>query len=100
MSDLQPLFWPRSIVLVGASPDRSIIRGRIVEAVRRYDFDGPVYAISRTHDRIDGLHMAPSIDALPEPVDLAIITIPAPMVPEALEACGRKGIRSANTTFR
>ena len=38
MPDLDALFRQRSIILTGASPDRTIIRGRIVEAVARYGF--------------------------------------------------------------
>jgi len=95
MPDLDALFWPRSIALVGASPDKSGIRGRIVEAVRQHGFDGPLYPVSRSHDSIDGLTTYPTVQALPESVDLAIITIPAAYVAEALEACGERGVRGA-----
>lgn len=95
MPDLNALFRPRSIALVGASPEKTGIRGRIVDAVRQYGFDGPIYPISRSHDTIDGLTAYPSVSALPEAVDLAIVTIPAVYVPEALEACAEKGVRAA-----
>ena len=95
MPDLDALFWPRSIALVGASPDKSGIRGRIVDAVRQHGFDGPLYPVSRSHGCIDGLTAYASVSALPEPVDLAIITIPAVYVPEAMEACGKRGVRAA-----
>ncbi len=95
MHDLDALFWPRSIALVGASPDKSGIRGRIVDAVRQHGFDGPLYPVSRSHDSIDGLTAYACVSALPEPVDLAIITIPAVYVPDSLEACGRHGVRAA-----
>ena len=95
MPDLRALFWPRSIALVGASPDKSGIRGRIVDAVRQYGFDGPLYPVSRSHESIDGLTAYASVSALPEAVDLAIITIPARYVPEVMEACGKRGIRAA-----
>ena len=95
MPDLDALFWPRSIALIGASPDKSGIRGRIVDAVRQHGFDGPLYPVSRSHDRIDGLTAYPCVSALPEPVDLAIVTIPAVYVPDTLEACGERGVRAA-----
>jgi len=95
MPDLRALFWPRSIALVGASPDKSGIRGRIVDAVRQYGFDGPLYPVSRSHESIDGLTAYASVSALPEAVDLAIITIPARYVPEVMKACGKRGIRAA-----
>jgi acyl-CoA synthetase (NDP forming) len=95
MPDLNALFRPRSIALVGASPEKTGIRGRIVDAVRQYDFEGPIYPVSRSHASIDGLTAYPSVSALPEAVDLAIVTIPALYVPDALEACGEKGVRAA-----
>ena len=95
MTDLRPLFWPGSIALVGASPDPTIIRGRIVEAVCGGGFEGKVYPISRSHAEIRGLKTYPSVDALPEAVDLAIITIPAEHVAGALESCGKRGTRAA-----
>jgi acyl-CoA synthetase (NDP forming) len=95
MPDLDALFWPRSIALIGASPDKHGIRGRIVDAVRQHGFDGPIYPVSRSHDSIHGLRTYPSASALPEGVDLAIVTIPAVYVPDALEACGERGVRAA-----
>lgn len=95
MPDLDALFWPRSIALVGASPDKHGIRGRIVDAVRQHGFHGPIYPVSRSHACIDGLRTCPSASALPEGVDLAIVTIPAVYVADALEACGERGVRAA-----
>ena len=65
MPDLDALFRPRSIALVGASPDPSVIRGRIVEAVTKYGFDGTLHAVSRSHDVIAGIRCHPSVEALP-----------------------------------
>jgi len=95
MPNLDALFWPRSIALVGASPDKSGIRGRIVDAVRQHGFDGSLYPISRSHTIIDGLTAYPDVATLPEAVDLAIVTIPAAYVVAALEACGARGVRAA-----
>ena len=95
MPNLDALFWPRAIALVGVSPDRTIIRGRIVEAVTLHGFDGPLYAVSRSHDEIAGIACYPSVEALPGPVDLAIITIPAEHVATTLRACGKRGVKAA-----
>ena len=95
MPDLDALLWPRSIALVGASPDTSIIRGRVLAAVRQFGFAGPIFPVSRSHAEIDGLKCYPSVADLPAPADLAIITIPSAFVADALEACGEKGVRAA-----
>ena len=95
MPNLDALFWPRSIALIGASPDRTIIRGRIVEAVTLHGFDGPMYAVSRSHEEIGGIPCYRAIEALPGPVDLAIVTIPAEHVAASLRACGKIGVKAA-----
>ena len=95
MPDLDALFRPRAVALVGVSPDRTLIRGRIVEAVTRHGFDGPLYAVSRSHDEIAGIACYPSVDALPGPVDLVIITIPAEHVAATLRACAEIGAKAA-----
>ena len=95
MPDLDALFRPRSIALVGASPDRTIIRGRIVEAVTLHGFHGPLHAVSRSHREIAGIPCHPSVEALPGPVDLAIVTIPAEHVAATLRSCGKRGVKAA-----
>ena len=92
---IRALFWPQSIALIGASPDPQIIRGRMVEAILEHPFPGPIYVVSRTHSKIRGLTCYPSVEALPQAVDLAIITIPAIHVGVALESCAVRGIRAA-----
>ena len=95
MPDLDALFRPRAVALVGASPDKTLIRGRIVDAVTLHGFDGPLYAVSRSHDEIAGIACYPSVEALPGPVDLAIVTIPAEHVAATLRACGKMGVKAA-----
>jgi acyl-CoA synthetase (NDP forming) len=93
--DLTPLLWPRSIAVIGASPDRDIIRGRLLHIMRLRGFDGPIYPVTRSHAEVDGLPAYRSIGDVPGPVDLAIVVIPAAAVPEALAECGARGVRAA-----
>ena len=95
MPSLDALFSPRSIALVGASPDPHAIRGRMVSAVLDGGYPGTVYAISRSHRAIRGLSCYRSVADLPRAVDLAIITVPARYVADVLEACGEGGTRAA-----
>jgi acyl-CoA synthetase (NDP forming) len=95
MPDLDALFRPRSVALVGASTDKRGIRGRLIDAVRGHGFAGPLYPVSRSHDSIDGLTTCATPAALPEAVDLAIIAIPAEYVADAVDACGQRGVRAA-----
>ena len=95
MADLEALFSPRSIALIGASPDPDIIRGRMVAALLDHDYPGVVYPVSRSHASIRGLDCYPTVADLPAPAELAIIAVPAPYVGDALEACGKGGTRAA-----
>ena len=95
MPDLDALFSPRSVALVGASPNPRVIRGRMVSAVLDGGYPGTVYAISRSHPAIRGLPCYRSVADLPEAVDLAIVTVPARYVGDVLEACGERGTRAA-----
>ena len=88
------LLWPTSIALVGVSADADIIRGRMLESVLHSQFTGPLYLVSRTQKTIGDLSCYASIEALPGPLDLAILTIPANFVNEAMVACAAKGVRA------
>ena len=95
MPDLTPLLAPRAIAVIGASPDKEIIRGRLLHVLVARGFPGAIYPVTRSHGEIHGLKAYASIDDVPGPVDLAIVVIPAEAVPDALEACGRRGVKAA-----
>jgi len=93
--DIGKLLWPKSVALIGASPDTSGLRGRILEIMRGHAFAGPIYPVSRSHAEVQGLKAFPSIVELPRPVDLAVLIIPAQYVPDELDRCGQAGIKAA-----
>ncbi len=95
MPDIGKLLWPKSVAVVGASSDTRGLRGRIVEVIRGHPFAGKVYPVSRSATEVQGLKAYPSVDALPQPVDLAILIVPAEYVAAELERCGRAGIKAA-----
>ena len=95
MPDLSAFLSPTSVAVIGAAPDPHILRGRIMQVMGCHDFAGRVYPVSRSHDEIMGLKAYPSIDAVPEPVDLAVLIIPAAHVPDTLEQCAEAGARAA-----
>ncbi len=95
MPDLDALLSPRSIAIIGASPDHGIIRGKIQHVLQHRGFPGAIHPISRSHAEVQGRRAHASIAEVPERVDHAIIIIPAAGVAEALEACGRAGVKAA-----
>ncbi len=89
------MLWPESVAVVGASSDLKGLRGRILKIILSHPFAGKIYPVSRSAAEVQGLTAYPSVDDLPELVDLAILIIPALYVPEELERCGRAGIKAA-----
>jgi acyl-CoA synthetase (NDP forming) len=93
--DIGKLLWPKSVAVVGASSDIHGLRGRILEIILSHPFAGKIYPVSRSAAEVQGLRAYASVDELPEPVDLAIVIIPAAYVPAELERCGRADIKAA-----
>jgi acyl-CoA synthetase (NDP forming) len=94
MPDIGALLSPNAVAVIGAAPDDAILRGRILHVMMQHPFAGAVYPVSRSFDEVQGLKAYPSIEALPERVDLAIMIIPAKFVPDELERCGKAGVRA------
>jgi acyl-CoA synthetase (NDP forming) len=95
MPDLRPLLSPDSIAIVGASADTETLRGRLTHALIGHGYDGGIFPVTRSQGEVLGLRAYPSVPVLPEPVDLAVILVPAAHVIETLEQCGQRGIRAA-----
>ena len=95
MPDIGKLLWPKSVALVGASSDTDGLRGRILRVMRGHHFAGQIYPVSRSANKVQGLKAYPAVAELPEPVDLAVLIIPAAYIPDELERCGRAGVRAA-----
>ena len=92
---LQCFFWPQSIAVLGASPDTHRIRGRLLHQLRENGFPGRILPINPSYQEIGGLRCYASIGAVGEPVDLALVAIPAAGVAPALEECARAGVKNA-----
>jgi acyl-CoA synthetase (NDP forming) len=92
---LQSFFWPKSIAVLGASPDVHRIRGRLLHQLRENGFPGRILPINPSYQEIDGLRCYPSIGAVGEPMDLALVAIPAAGVAPALEECAKAGVKNA-----
>lgn len=95
MPDLDALLSPRSIAIIGASPDHMVIRGKVQHVLQHRGYPGAIYPISRSHPEVQGRRAYPDLASLPEVPDLAIVIIPAAHVPEAIEDCGRRGVKAA-----
>jgi acetate---CoA ligase (ADP-forming) len=95
VADIGKLLWPKSVAVIGASSDLHSLRGRILEVIGSHPFAGIVYPVSQSAAEVQGLKAYRSISALPHPVDLAILIVPAQYVPAELERCGAAGVKAA-----
>src|SRR3954447_26036155 len=92
---LDTFFAPKSIALIGASRDLEKIPGRLLSMLRKNNYPGKIYPINPNYADIDGLRVYPSIGDVGEPIDLAIVIIPARAVLSALEQCAAVGVKNA-----
>ncbi|MCW1930998.1 acetate--CoA ligase family protein [Pararhodobacter zhoushanensis] len=96
MSDaFAALMAPRSVALVGASDDVSRIGGRPLRYLREAGFAGRVLPVNPRRESVQGLPAFPSIAALPETPDTAILALPAAATLQTVEECAARGVRSA-----
>jgi acetate---CoA ligase (ADP-forming) len=92
---LEKIFYPDSVVVIGASERPDNLAANIIGNLREFDYNGDIYAVGLQRGEVHGVPILPSMEALPDGVDLAVILTPAVTVPDLLEACGKKGIRRA-----
>jgi acetyltransferase len=92
---LDSFFAPDSIALIGASRDLEKIPGRLLSFLRKNEFPGKIYPVNPNYADIDGLKCYPTIADVGQPIDLAIVIIPARAVLGALEQCAAVGVKNA-----
>jgi len=95
MQDLQPLLRPRSIAVVGASTQPEKVGGMPIRLLGELGYAGRVFPVNPGADTVQGLRAYPSVEAIGEPVDLAIVAVPAPAAPDVMAQLGRAGTRAA-----
>ena len=94
---LNSMFYPKSIALVGASPNPQGWGGTsFLLRLMNIEFPGTIYPIHPKATEIFGLKAYPSLTDMPEPVDLVIIAISAPGVPKVLEDCVAANLKNVH----
>jgi acetyl coenzyme A synthetase (ADP forming)-like protein len=97
MHRIDTFFDPCSVAVIGASTNPEKLGYAVVKNLLDggYSKQGKVYPINPSAAEILGFKVYPTVLDVPDPIDLAVIVIPYPHVPEALRTCGQKGIPSA-----
>ncbi len=90
--DLSRLLSPRGVAIVGASTDFSRIGGQTIKLLTEFGYAGAVYPVNPKYNKINELTCYPSVTAVPQPCDVALIAVAGELVPAAIEQCGLAGI--------
>jgi acetyltransferase len=93
--NLEYLFRPRSIAVVGASDRERSVGATVIRNVLGGGFSGPVYPVNLRHSTVAGRRAYRDIGALPEPPDLAVIATPPATIPGIVAELGARGTRAA-----
>lgn len=93
--NLDALFKPRSVALVGASRREGSVGSVVARNLFHAGFQGPIMPVNPRERAIEGVLAYPDVGALPEPPDLAIIVTPPDTVPGIISRLGEQGTRGA-----
>ncbi len=91
---LESLFRPKSAAVIGASSKELSIGNRVIKNLIDFGFKGEIYPINPKADEIRGLKAYKSIMDCPDNIDVVHMVIPAKFVPQAMEDCGKKGVKN------
>ena len=103
MTDLDCILRPQSVAVIGASRRSDSIGWLIVDNLIEHGFRGPVYPINPAASSIHSIRAYPSIGAVPDQVDLAVVVVPAESVIGVVKECvdaGVKGLVVISAGFR
>ena len=94
MNNLDKIFYPESVAIVGATKVPGTVPYDIVVNILKSDFQGVVYPVSPKEKYILGIKTHKYVVDIDDPIDLAIIVFPSSVCHLALEQCGQKGIKA------
>jgi acetyltransferase len=95
MGDLTPLFAPTAIAVLGVSRNPAKLGYRLLQNVKESGFAGALHPVNPSGEPILGLDTVRTIEALPDGVDLALVSLPASAVPDAIKALAARRVRAA-----
>jgi len=91
---LKPFFSPDGVAIIGASSKPNKLSYGILKNLTLYGYKGAIYPVNPGSEEILGIKCYPDILQVPDPVDLAVIVLPAGMVLEAVTHCAKRGIKA------
>jgi len=94
VDDLKKLLNPESVTLIGASEKEGSVARPILLNLVNF-FQGAIFLVNPARKTLLGMECLPSVAAIPRAVDLAVVVVGAPLVPDAIEQCARAGVKGA-----
>jgi 3-hydroxypropionyl-CoA synthetase (ADP-forming) len=91
---METFFTPKSVALVGASATPGKVGNSVLDSLAKHDYKGKVYPINPKADQILGLKCYPSIEEVPDAIDLVVVCVDLSVTPPVLESCAKKGIHN------
>ncbi len=88
------MFEPSSIAIIGASATEGKVGHDILKNLIEEGYEGDIFPINPKHKEVLGEKCAASVKDVPESIELAVVVIPARLVPNALEDCAEKSIKN------
>ena len=95
MNNIDSIFYPKSVAIIGASRHTGSVGNSLLANIIDSRFQGVVYPVNPKAQAILGIKCYPRVLDIPDDVDLAVVIVPAALVPQVLEECGIKGIKGA-----
>ncbi|HRQ15114.1 MAG TPA: bifunctional acetate--CoA ligase family protein/GNAT family N-acetyltransferase [Promineifilum sp.] len=92
---LEVMFKPRSVAVIGATERQGSVARTILWNLLSTSFGGTIFPVNPKYGSILGIKAYPSVGAIPDEVDLAVIVTPAKTVPGLIQECADKGVRAA-----
>jgi acetyltransferase len=90
--NLDKIFSPKSVAVIGASDEEGTVGYALMKNLIELKFEGKIFPVNIRKTEILGFKVYPTVEQIPEPVDLAVIATPARTVPDVVEQCGKSGI--------
>ena len=93
-SHMDGFFSAGSVAVIGASATWGKVGNSVLDSLVNHEYRGRVFPVNPTKPEVMGLKAYPSLSAIPEPVDLAVVTVSLSMVPEVIRECAQKGVHN------
>ena len=92
--ELDSVFRPRTIAVIGASRTPGSVGHQVLKNIAEGGFSGSVFPVNPRAESVHAIKCYPDVASLPDPIDLGVVCVPAPLVLDVARDCGEKGVKA------